>query len=100
MHNERGGKGSVFRPCDWHRARFRKILREHRDIGLVFLLGQRVEKAIALGEKSPLPGWEGRIVTIPHPSGCNRFWNDPIRRAIFRNIMEDIIVDEAGRIDS
>lgn len=47
----------------------------------VLLLGRRVQRAFGLALPSPMTvisrSSGAKIVSVPHPSGLNRWWNDP-----------------------
>lgn len=69
------------------------LMMEQRTI----LLGQRV--AVAFGLRlAPLMTWRplvddhpayGEVAILPHPSGLNRWWNDPENRAAARRFLRD-----------
>lgn len=72
------GKGAHFPLSDGREAAQRLLRRTPKRVTLVFM-GKRVANAF---------GWQGdylkwgllngrEIVTMPHPSGVNRWWNDP-----------------------
>jgi len=72
----KSGKGDAF-PMKTARAR---AARFHFDSDVVMLLGKRV--AAAFGAKTDYFEWfdlrGSRAAIVPHPSGINRWWNDPV----------------------
>lgn len=76
-----GEKGSRF-PI----ARAKRAARRIELLGVVILAGRRVAKAFGMAE-APYFRWYAtdrhgpcRIAVIPHPSGCNQFYNVPANR--------------------
>jgi uracil-DNA glycosylase len=78
------GKGDAF---DLPTARLRAALLRRRFVGgrLVVLLGLRTARAFGLPAAYLTPARVAcaNVVVLPHPSGINRWWNDPenVRRA-------------------
>jgi uracil-DNA glycosylase len=75
-----------------------KLTPEYRsslwDFRGVILVGRRVERAMIsvqrpFGVKSGCMGGYGIMMTIPHPSGRNRFWNDEYRVDALRDCVEE-----------
>jgi hypothetical protein len=53
---------------------------------IVLLLGRRVQRAFGFEVLKPLDRywdseWSPRFMMVPHPSGRNRWYNDPVNRA-------------------
>lgn len=76
------GKGALF-PQDLARISARRFLEEVPQDARVIFAGQRVVKAFGFRKLPPLE-WVHRYVgarfwcaLLPHPSGVNRWWNDP-----------------------
>lgn len=91
-----GEKGSRFPMAKARRAASRMKLE-----GVVILAGRRVAKAFGLGELEYFRWTTHRgatVAIIPHPSGCNRFYNDQanrIRAAKFlRGVLESLSTRE------
>ena len=80
----KAGKGDAF---DLPEARQRAALLRRRFVGgrLVVLLGRRTARAFGLDSAYLLPLRLScaTVVVLPHPSGINRWWNEPenVRRA-------------------
>jgi hypothetical protein len=79
---EKQGKGDAF-PMDEARKAASKILVDGiRGDEPALLLGGNVARAFGFKHGKPFDSF-GPIILFPHPSGINRFWNDPrnIRKA-------------------
>lgn len=63
---------------------------------VVVLLGNDV--AAAVGHAAPPFVWDGSWITIPHPSGRNRAYNDPVTRLAVSVLMWDILV-HCGKVN-
>ncbi len=62
-----------------------------KQFGAVFLAGKRVARAWGLATAQYLveqPGFPVPTYVVPHPSGINRWWNEPENRAACRALLE------------
>lgn len=62
--------------------RYVRLVEESADpTDAIILLGRRVQRAFGLEQQEPLTtivrGSGTTILCLPHPSGLNRWWNDP-----------------------
>lgn len=59
---------------------------------VVVLLGAAVRRVCSEGLPLPELGLRGNIATLPHPSGLNRAYNNPITRAAAEILLEELYV--------
>ncbi len=91
-----GEKGSRF-PI----ARARRAAEKIELVGVVLLAGRRVASAIdPVLAKAPYFSWHMtdrhgpcRLAVIPHPSGCNHWWNPPENRMIASAFLRGLFVE-------
>lgn len=89
--------GPASRPGLWHQVFAKSVVRWLKPAALsaydvVVLLGSRVAKT--WGES---PGEvRARVVSLPHPSGRNRLWNDPACARDCQYLVGDLYADSSG----
>ncbi len=102
LHHKKGGKGSEF-PIAAARRRvpnLRKRIAAHSP-HFVLLLGSRVARAFdvegffCLSTTPGSFGWIVPMTAIPHPSGVNRWFNDPKNVALLKRRLSNLF--KAGR---
>lgn len=84
-----GEKGSRF-PI----AKAKRVARKIPLEGIVILAGRRVAKAFGLDHAPYFTFFErgeAIVAVIPHPSGANRFWNDPENRVIAAKFLRGVL---------
>lgn len=75
------------RPQDgWPRAQARVRAAALRVTCPTVLLGRRVAEAFGVPDL-PLGAWRGNVTVIPHPSGRNRWYNNPLHRDAVRRVL-------------
>lgn len=95
-----GSKGAAF-PAAEARERATQLRRKFVRGRVVVLLGKRT--AAAFGLKQTGYFWPPQIVdrawvyVVPHPSGMNRWFNDPANEAEMRLFMRDLVAAAKGR---
>ena len=95
-------KGDRF-PISAARRRARALQKEIHALRwpVVVLCGRRV--ADAFGVSAPFLGWERRgaieVLVVPHPSGCNLWWNDRDNAAEARRALR-LAYEHAGNLAS
>jgi len=82
-------------PGPWDERLARRVaslmLRESHDVYL--LAGRRVARAFGLVDVTIPSLWrvQGKsLLVVPHPSGLNRLWNDPLVRARVQELWEEV----------
>lgn len=102
------GKGAAFpaEPAEIMAKRIcRTLVRRHLAYGAeyrIILAGKRVAKAMKMRPETPYLSWESLWLTstmspcegitvaiLPHPSGVNRWWNDPQNEARAKEFLLD-----------
>lgn len=87
----RSGKGAAFPAAEAREGLARLWRRTPRRVAFVYM-GKRV--AAADGWRGQYLQWgthRGRLVcTLPHPSGVNRWWNDPANAELARSFIHDL----------
>ena len=85
------GKGDAF-PLDEARASARRLNLWGKP--LVILVGRNVARAFGANSVAYLEGFllgYVNAVVIPHPSGLNRWWNDPANTERARRFMRSLL---------
>lgn len=90
-------------PMAWRGAREAReraiAIEEERAGGVLVLLGKKVQRAFrVVADNAPAVG-DGFVV-LPHPSGLNRVWNDPLVVGRCRDFLRFLIPDVPfGEVD-
>ena len=82
------GKGDAF-PIKEARLCAAEINTEKYD--LILLAGKNVAAAFGWVDAQYME-WRERFVVIPHPSGVNRWWNDPRNMGSMRRFMQSLFL--------
>lgn len=97
-HDRDGGKGSRFLLTSARRKKKRVLAKLNsgtEEPTVAVLLGKRVASALDFDREffDPGPLDEGFVgaVVVPHPSGVNRWFNDPANRARFSRFMSMLL---------
>lgn len=93
------GKSPSGKGDRWARVEARAAAARCRPSGVVVLLGSRVAAAFGVQDNPPLTWFRmGRATCaiLPHPSGVNRWWNDPRNVAAAAQLLKAAVA--AGKI--
>jgi hypothetical protein len=89
---------NLVRGSTWDReaaeAEARRIHR-HAAGATIVLLGEKVRRAFGLPKQLVHPIVRDGVIyrQIPHPSGRNHFYNDPVQRALVAVMLEDLYLE-------
>ena len=81
------GRGSAF-PIEKARETAHIYALQFGQYDAVFLAGKRVARVFDLHDAEYFERTDLGVYVVPHPSGINRWWNDPCNREMTREFLE------------